>query len=595
MIKKAGDSTPVKVVMERDEEGWWIPAEPLPEDGIGEFDYGFVLDDSSTVLPDPRSRRQPNGVHGWSRTFDADQFNWSDRKWTGKQLAGCIIYELHVGTFTTEGTLTAAIDRLDHLVKLGIDFVELMPVNAFNGPHNWGYDGVHWYAVDEGYGGPLSYMHFVDACHQAGLGVIQDVVYNHLGPSGNYLPQFGPYMRNDSGANIWGDSPNLDGEESDEVRRYIIDNALMFLTDYHVDGLRLDAVHALHDTRATHLLEELNIDVSARSTFLRRPMPLIAESDLNDPRLITAREGGGYGLTAQWSDDFHHALYVSLTGDISGYYADFDSLTALGKVFESGFFHTGTRSSFRGRTHGHPIDTWRTPTWRLVVCSDNHDQIGNRAKGERLSSKITPAQQAIAAMLTLLSPFTPMIFMGEEWGAETPWRFFTSHPEPELAEMVRAGRLEEFAQMEWDTSDVPDPQDPRTFEVSRLDWSELERPGHAELLALTRQLITIRRTYPDFTNPSFDEGRALSNDEAGWLLLERGNMIMVVNFRDRPTEVDVGRAVDPVITIGQIDVVGDVVKLGPQSAMAADATQDLVFSAHPRPDVSVRRSSGDRP
>jgi maltooligosyltrehalose trehalohydrolase len=595
MIKKVGDSTPVKVVMERDEEGWWIPAEPLPEDGIGEFDYGFVLDDSSTVLPDPRSRRQPNGVHGWSRTFDADQFNWSDRKWTGKQLAGCIIYELHVGTFTTEGTLTAAIDRLDHLVKLGIDFVELMPVNAFNGPHNWGYDGVHWYAVDEGYGGPLSYMQFVDACHQAGLGVIQDVVYNHLGPSGNYLPQFGPYMRNDSGANIWGDSPNLDGEESDEVRRYIIDNALMFLTDYHVDGLRLDAVHALHDTRATHLLEELNIDVSARSTFLRRPMPLIAESDLNDPRLITAREGGGYGLTAQWSDDFHHALYVSLTGDISGYYADFDSLTALGKVFESGFFHTGTRSSFRGRTHGHPIDTWRTPTWRLVVCSDNHDQIGNRAKGERLSSKITPAQQAIAAMLTLLSPFTPMIFMGEEWGAGTPWRFFTSHPEPELAEMVRAGRLEEFAQMEWDTSDVPDPQDPRTFEVSRLDWSELERPGHAELLALTRQLITIRRTYPDFTNPSFDEGRALSNDEAGWLLLERGNMIMVVNFRDRPTEVDVGRAVDPVITIGQIEVVGDVVKLGPQSAMAADATQDLVFSAHPRPDVSVRRSSGDRP
>jgi len=266
MIKKVGDSTPVKVAMQRDDEGWWIPAEPLPEDGIGKFDYGFVLDDSDTVLPDPRSRRQPNGVHGWSRTFDADQFDWSDQKWTGKQLAGCIIYELHVGTFTTEGTLTAAIERLDHLVELGVDFVELMPVNAFNGPHNWGYDGVHWYAIHEGYGGPRGYMQFVDACHRAGLGVIQDVVYNHLGPSGNYLPQFGPYLRNDSGANIWGDSPNLDGEESDEVRRYIIDNALMFLTDYHVDGLRLDAVHALHDTRATHLLEELNIAVSARST-----------------------------------------------------------------------------------------------------------------------------------------------------------------------------------------------------------------------------------------------------------------------------------------------------------------------------------------
>jgi maltooligosyltrehalose trehalohydrolase len=460
-------------------------------------------------------------------------------------------------------------------------------VNAFNGPHNWGYDGVHWYAVDEGYGGPLSYMQFVDACHQAGLGVIQDVVYNHLGPSGNYLPQFGPYMRNDSGANIWGDSPNLDGEESDEVRRYIIDNALMFLTDYHVDGLRLDAVHALRDTRATHLLEELNIDVLARSTFLRRPTPLIAESDLNDPRLITAREGGGYGLTAQWSDDFHHALYVSLTGDTSGYYADFDSLAALGKVFESGFFHTGTRSSFRGRTHGHPIDTWRTPTWRLVVCWDNHDQIGNRATGERLSSKISPAQQAIAAMVTLLSPFTPMIFMGEEWGAATPWRFFTSHPEPELAEMVRAGRLEEFAQMEWDTSEVPDPQDPRTFEVSRLDWSELEQPRHAALLALTRQLIKIRRTYPDFTDPHFDQGRAVSSDDGGWLLLERGEMIMVVNFRDRPTEVDIGRVVEPVITIGQVEIAGNVVRLGPHSATAADATQHRVFSTPRRASAAL--------
>jgi maltooligosyltrehalose trehalohydrolase len=244
-------------------------------------------------------------------------------------------------------------------------------------------------------------------------------------------------------------------------------------------------------------------------------------------------------------------------------------------VFENGFFHTGTRSSFRGRTHGHPIDTWRTPTWRLVVCSDNHDQIGNRAAGERLSSKISPAQQAIAAMLTLLSPFTPMIFMGEEWGASTPWRFFTSHPEPELAEMIRAGRLEEFAQMDWDTGDVPDPQDPRTFEVSRLDWSELEQSPHSDLLDLTKRLISIRRRYPDFTDPRFDQGHAVSNDEAGWLLMERGDMIMVVNFRDRPTEVDVGRTVDPVITLGKIEVAGDVVRLGPHSAVAADVADSL--------------------
>ena len=374
--------------MERDDEGWWCPAEPLAGrcriggEGVGEFDYGFLLDDSDTVLPDPRSRRQPDGVHGWSRTFDPDEFVWSDQMWTGRQLGGGIIYELHVGTFTPEGTLTAAIDRLDHLVELGIDFVELMPVNAFNGPHNWGYDGVLWYAVHEAYGGPLG-LHAVRRRLPSGRPGSHPGRRLQPSRSERQLPVASsrPYLRSDAGPTVWGDEPNLDGEESDEVRRYIIDNALMFLTDYHVDGLRLDAVHALHDTRATHLLEELNIDVSARSTFLRRPMPLIAESDLNDPRLITAREGGGYGLTAQWSDDFHHALYVSLTGDTSGYYADFDSLAALGKVFESGFFHTGTRSSFRGRTHGHPIDTWRTPTWRLVVCSDNHDQIGNRATG----------------------------------------------------------------------------------------------------------------------------------------------------------------------------------------------------------------------
>jgi maltooligosyltrehalose trehalohydrolase len=570
MIKPAGTDDVSAVPMKRDDEGWWAPAEPLPDDGVGEFDYGYRLNESDQVLPDPRSRRQPDGVHGWSRTYSADSYPWSDHRWTGRQLAGGVIYELHVGTFTAEGTLTAAIGRLDHLVRLGVDFVELMPVNAFNGHHNWGYDGVLWYAVHEAYGGPFAYQQFVDACHRVGLGVIQDVVYNHLGPSGNYLPQFGPYL-NAAGVNTWGESPNLDGEDSDEVRRYIIDNALMFLTDYHVDGLRLDAVHALHDTRAIHILEELNVDVSARSTFLGRPLPLIAESDLNDPRLITAREGGGYGLTAQWSDDFHHALYVSLTKDTSGYYADFESLAALGKVFENGFFHTGTRSSFRQRSHGQPIDTFRTPTWRLVVCSDNHDQIGNRANGERLSAKITPGQQAIGTMITLLSPFTPMIFMGEEWGASTPWCFFSSHPEPELAELIRQGRLEEFAQMDWDPSVVPDPQDPETFERSKLDWSELEQPQHAGLLALTTQLLEIRRTYPEFTDPRFDQGRALSDDQEGWLLLERGDMIMVVNFGDQPTEVWVGRELEVLLILGEVEIRDETVHLGRHSALAAQA------------------------
>src|SRR3954451_8388600 len=451
-IRPAGSASPSgesRIPMERDEEGWWRPSGPLPQDGVGEFDYGYTLNGSETVLPDPRSQRQPDGVHGWSRTYDATAYPWQDERWTGRQLAGGVIYELHVGTFTPEGTLTAAIDRLDHLVALGGDFIEIMPVNAFNGVRNWGYDGVLWYAVQEEYGGPAAYQDFVDACHQHGLAVIQDVVYNHLGPSGNYLPNFGPYMHS-AAANTWGESVNLDGEDSDEGRRFIIENAQMWLRDYHVDALRLDAVHALTDTRATHLLEELYLETEALSVHLRRPLSLIAESDLNDPRLITRRDGGGYGLTAQWSDDFHHALYVSLTGDTSGYYADFDSLESLAKVFANGFFHDGTLSTFRGRSHGNPIDTHRTPTWRLVVCSDNHDQIGNRADGHRLSSMLNDNQLKIAALVTLLNPFTPMIFMGEEWGAGTPWQFFSSHPEPELAELVAAGRTEEFAKMGWD-------------------------------------------------------------------------------------------------------------------------------------------------
>ncbi len=580
VLRRAGESAEHAAQLEPERDGWWVLAEPLSGElaaaaDAGELDYGYRLDDSNDVLPDPRSRRQPNGVHGWSRTFDPDRFRWSDQTWNGRQLAGGIVYELHLGTFTPEGTLRAAIGKLDYLVELGIDFVELMPVNAFNGHYNWGYDGVLWYAVQEEYGGPGAYQEFVDACHRVGLGVIQDVVYNHLGPSGNHLPRFGPYL-NDGGANTWGLSPNLDGEGSDEVRRYIIDNALMFLTDYHVDGLRLDAVHALHDTRATHLLEQLNVEVRARSAFLGRPLPLIAESDLNNPRLITSTEGGGYGLDGQWSDDFHHALYVSLTGDTSGYYADFDSLAALGKVYQDGFFHAGTKSTFRGRTHGHPIDRLRTPTWRLVVCSDNHDQIGNRAAGERLSAKLNERQQGLAALLTLLSPFTPMLFMGEEWGAATPWQFFTSHPEPELGDAVRKGRLEEFAAMDWDLSQVPDPQDPATFAASTLDWGELQRPRHAALLALTRRLIELRHTYPDFTDPRFDSGVARADDDAGWLLLSRGAMVTAVNFGSESVDVPMDRRLRHVLTLGEAEIGAGALVLGPHSALVAEAIGDPV-------------------
>jgi len=562
------EATERRLAMEVDGGGFWRPVDPLTEPPADRpLDYGYVLDGGENVLPDPRARRAPHGVHGLSRTFDPDAHQWSDQLWTGRQLPGAIIYELHVGTFTAEGTLRSAIGRLDHLVDLGVTLVELMPVNAFNGSQGWGYDGVLWCAVQEEYGGPAAYQAFVDACHLRGLGVVQDVVYNHLGPSGNYLPEFGPYLF-EGQSTTWGDTVNLDGEDSDEVRRYIIDNALMWLREYHVDGLRLDAVHALSDARATHILEEMAVEVAALSAFLNRPLSLIAESDMNNPRLITTRDGGGYGLTAQWSDDFHHALYVSLTGDTAGYYADFDSIAALGKVFENGFFHDGTHSSFRGRSHGHKIDTLRTPSWRLVVCSDNHDQIGNRADGQRLSGKLSPQQLGLAAFVTLLSPFTPMIFMGEEWGASTPWQFFTAHPEPELGEKVRVGRREEFAQMDWDLSQVPDPQDPETFLRSKLDWTEPEQPVHADLLELNKRLVRLRRSYPELCDPRFHHGTATSDDDEGWLLVERGNVALVINFRGDEVTVAVDGVSEELLTVGEASLASSRVRLAPYSAVA---------------------------
>jgi maltooligosyltrehalose trehalohydrolase len=527
----AGDATAPLI---RHDDGWWLPADAPP---AGEVDYGFRVDGKGP-FPDPRSRRQPNGVHELSRTFRPGDHAWQDASWTGRQLAGSTIYELHIGTFTPEGTFDAAAAKLDHLASIGVDYVEILPVNAFNGTHNWGYDGVLWYAVHEGYGGPGGYQRFVDACHAAGIGVVQDVVYNHLGPSGNYLPMYGPYL-SDAEGNTWGASVNLDGEHSDEVRRFIIDNALMWFRDYHVDALRLDAVHALKDHRAIHILEEMATEVAALSAFVGRPLALIAESDLNDPRLITPREAGGYGLDAQWSDDFHHGVHVALTGETAGYYADFEPLSALAKVLTRGFFHDGTYSNFRGRHHGRPIDVERMPSWRLVVGSQNHDQIGNRAIGDRLSAQLDVGQLAIAATLTLLGPFTPMLFMGEEWGAKTPWQFFTSHPEPELGKATATGRIAEFSRMGWDPAVVPDPQDPATFERSHLDWRELDHPEHARILNLYRDLARLRRSNPDFTEPRFTRIHVNVDEEQRWLSLRRGDTEIAINFAPEPRMVSV--------------------------------------------------------
>jgi len=527
------------VPMQQGPDGWWTPTGAVPGPGE-EVDYGYLIDDADVPRPDPRSRRQPAGVHERSRTHDPDSHVWQDGDWTGRQLAGSVIYELHLGTFTPEGTLDAAAGRLDHLRSIGVDFVELLPVNAFNGTHNWGYDGVGWFAVSESYGGPEAYQRFVDAAHAAGLGVIQDVVYNHLGPSGNYLPLFGPYLK--QGRNTWGDLVNLDGEGSAEVRRFILDNVRMWLEDYHVDGLRLDAVHALVDASRPHLLEEMAVEVAALSAHLGRPLTLIAESDLNDPRLITPREAGGNGLDAQWSDDFHHAVHVALTGETQGYYADFAPLGSLAKVCERGFFHDGTYSSFRGRDHGVPIDRATTPTWRLVVCSQNHDQIGNRAAGDRLTAQLSDDQLACAALLTLCGPFTPMLFQGEEWAASTPFCFFTSHPEPELARATAEGRIAEFAEHGWDPDTVPDPQDPETFRRSKLDWGEAESGRGARLLAVYRELGRLRRQLPEVTDPAFTGVECTADEERRvFTMLRAGTLWTAVNFGDTATDLEVPR------------------------------------------------------
>ena len=520
-----GDET---VEMDRGDGGRWTADAPPG-------DYGFIVDDDNDVLPDPRSRWQPDGAHGHSRTFDPSAFTWTDAGWKGAPISGGVIYELHIGTFTPEGTLDAATEHLDHLKSIGITHVELMPVNAFNGEYNWGYDGVAWYAVHEQYGGPEAYQRFVDACHYKGLAVVQDVVYNHLGPSGNYLPRFGPYI-DSSARSAWGERINLD---ESAVREFIIGNVEYWFEQMHVDGLRLDAVHALHDLSNKHILQEMAEATDVLEARTGRRLELIAESDLNDPKLITPINEGGYGLDAQWSDDFHHALHVALTGEIDGYYADFEPLAALSKVLEQGFFHSGTYSSFRERDHGAPIDTARTPAWRLVVSAQNHDQIGNRARGDRITEKLAQSELLIAALMLYASPFTPMLFMGEEWAASTPFQFFTSHPEPELGKAVADGRIGEFARMGWDRAVVPDPQDRQTFERSRLDWSEATQGEHAAVLEAYRRLAELRRDVPALRDPSFPTGQVWADGDRRLLRFTRGSKLsepveILVNFGLEP-------------------------------------------------------------
>ncbi|MGW0736015.1 malto-oligosyltrehalose trehalohydrolase [Streptomyces sp. NPDC002851] len=526
------EGTSTALVPDPDRPGWWT-GEAEAADGAR---YGFVLDDGP-VRPDPRSPRQPDGPDGLSAVVDHDRYAWR-APWPGRGLAGAVLYELHIGTYTREGTFAAAAERLGHLAALGVTHVELMPVCPFPGRHGWGYEGVAPWAVHEPFGGPEELKRFVDTAHGLGLGVVLDVVHNHLGPSGNHLPTYGPYFT-ETHTTPWGAAVNLDAAESDEVRAYFIGSALSWLRDYQIDGLRLDAVHALRDTRACHFLEELSSAVAELADELGRPLFLIAESDLGDPRLITPREEGGLGIDAQWNDDFHHALHTALTGESHGYYADFARapLAALAKTLTGGFFHDGTYSSFRGRHHGRPLDRTRTPAYRLLGYAQTHDQVGNRALGDRLSATLAPGLLACAAALALTSPFTPMLFMGEEWGARTPWQFFTDHTDPELADAVRRGRRREFAEHGWSEEDVPDPQDPATRERSCLDWSEPEEGHHARVLAWYRKLIALRHTEPDLHDPDLASVRVAYDEDARWLVFRRGDLRIAINLAKDPARI----------------------------------------------------------
>ncbi|RYV50416.1 malto-oligosyltrehalose trehalohydrolase [Pengzhenrongella frigida] len=535
-------SAPVALV--RGDGGRWH----LPDDAPGlahGTDYAFAVD-GGPPRPDPRSAWQPAGVHAASRVFDTAAFAWPDTVWAGRDVRDSVIYELHVGTFTPAGTLDAAIERLDHLATLGIDLIELMPLAAFEGTHGWGYDGVDLYAVHEPYGGPAALQRFVAAAHVRGLAVCLDVVYNHLGPSGNYLDTFGPYFT-ETHHTPWGRAVNLDGPGADEVRRWICDNALRWLRDFHLDALRLDAVHALVDDSPRHLLAQLSDEVAELSRAVGRPLSLIAESDRNDPATVTPVASSGLGMTAQWADDVHHAIHALLTGERQGYFADTGTPAALTAALTRVFVPDGGWSGFRGKPWGAPVPA-DLDGHRFVVFGSDHDQVGNRALGDRPSDHLDAGALAASAALVLTSPYTPMIFMGEEWGARTPWLYFTDHSDPDLAEAVRVGRRAEFATHGWaelypsvaidGTLDVPDPQSPATLAASRLDWDEPARPASARLLDWYRELITLRRTVADLgsgdrrrTSVRWDTTAGWATPaDASWIVVHRGDVRVVVNL-----------------------------------------------------------------
>jgi maltooligosyltrehalose trehalohydrolase len=529
---KVGDA--VHAMGGPDEGGRW---KAVVEDAGPGSDYGFLLDDDATVYPDPRSMWQPYGVHGMSRVCDHHAHQWHDARWQAPPLASGILYELHVGTFTRAGTLDSAIERLDHLAELGVTHVELMPVAAFAGDRGWGYDGVALFAVTENYGGPDALKRFVDACHVRELGVILDVVYNHFGPVGAYAGKFGPYLT-DRHRTPWGDAVNFEGAGSDEVRRFFCDNAMMWMRDFHVDGLRLDAVHEMVDRSAVHFLEQLSAEVEVLAATLGGRRLLIAESDLNDPKVVRPREAGGYGLDAQWSDDFHHALFTVMHVEEGGlgYYDDFGSFEKLVKSLTQIFVYDGQYSKYRRRRHGRPVDG--LSAHHFIGFIQNHDQVGNRATGDRLEQIVGMDCAKVAAGVVLTAPFVPMLFQGEEYAASTPFLYFADHEEPEMARLVSEGRKREFAAFGF-AGQMPDPEKRETFERSKLNWNEAGEGRHAEMLEWFRKLIHLRRSSVALNDGDKGHTQVRWNEECRWLAMDRGGVQVLANLGGQDTRFDV--------------------------------------------------------
>ena len=542
--------------------GWWTCTEESARAGA---DYAFSLD-GGPPRADPRSEFQPDGVFGPSRLVDHGGFTWSDHGWRGIPLAGAVLYECHIGTFSAAGTFAGAIEHLPHLVDLGVDALEIMPVAEFPGDRGWGYDPVNLFAPHHAYGGPDGLKRLVDAAHGHGIAVVLDVVYNHFGPAGNYLPEFGPYLTAKYQTN-WGDAVNFDGQDSGEVRRFVIDNALMWLRDYHVDGLRIDAVHAISDESATHILAELTAEVRALAAHLRRTLIVIAEAEPIDPKVVTSPDAGGYGLDACWADYWHHALHAALTGERTGYYRDFGPLPVLANAVSQA--NDRPRAGLAGS--------------QLVVCTQNHDQVGNRAAGERSSALMSDGRLRVAAALLLTSPFVPMIFQGEEWGATSPFLYFTDHADAGLADAVREGRRAEFSEFGWEPDAIPDPQDPSTFDAAKLDWTQAGKNGHEDLLAWYRKLLKLRAAHPDLTDPRLDRTSTAFDETAGWLTIQRGPLLIAVNLgqSDWTCELDQNSAL-PAVSNPQVRRTGTGVLLPPDTAAIALTPEPC------RPDQLVR-------